>query len=101
MVALIEKIIKCFLAVITYIGTKLVEKYPLWLFIVVCLVCVLLFSVFSCAEKRQSTKALVGSTEYKEHHYLVFRALDSNRTIAVVHDPDCPCNFVEPLEIEE
>ena len=101
MVALIEKIVKCLVAVVSYIGNKLVEKYPLWLFIVVFITCVLLFSVFSCAEKRQSTKALVGATEYKEHQYLVFRALDSNRTIAVVHDPDCPCNFVESLEIEE
>ena len=101
MVALIEKIVKCLVALISYIGNKLVEKYPLWLFIVVCLVAVLLFSVFSCAEKRQSTQALVGKTEYQGHYFLVFRTLDDAKTLAVVHDPDCPCNFVESLNIDE
>lgn len=101
MVALIEKIVTCFLAVITYIGKKLVEKYPLWLYIVVCLVCVLLFSVISCTARKQSNQALVGTTEYRGHAFLVFRTLDDSKTLAVVHDPDCPCNFVEPLDIQE
>lgn len=101
MVVLIEKIVKCLVASISYVGKVLLEKYPVWLYIVVSLAVVLLLSVFSCAEKAHSTQALVGSTEYNGHKFLVFRTLDDKHTLAVVHDPDCLCNYVEPLEIEE
>lgn len=101
MVALIEKIVKCLVAFVSFVGKVLLEKYPVWLYIVVFLAAVLLFSVISCTEKRHSTQALVGFTEYNGHKFIVFRALDDNHTLAVVHDPDCLCNYVEPLIVDE
>ena len=101
MVALIEKIIKCLVALITYVAAKLTEKYPLWLYIVVCLAAVLFYSLGSCARDKSVSQALVGSTIYHGHEFLIFKDLSTNETLAVIHSPDCVCNYVEPLEIEE
>lgn len=101
MVALIEKIVKCLVACISYVGNKLIEKYPLWLYLAASLGAVLLYSLLSCAHDHAATQALVGKTEYSGHSFLVFRTMDDKQTLAVVHDPDCVCHFVEPLEVEE
>lgn len=101
MLVLIEKLIKFLAALVTYIAAKLTEKYPLWLFIVVCLAAVLLFSVISCAHDKSVSRALVGKTEYQGHSYLVFKQVNDDKTLAVVHDPDCPCYYIEPLNIDD
>ena len=101
MAANIEKINSCFRALGMFLKNILTLKFPLWLYIVASLVCVLFASLVSCAHDRQATQALVGKTEYNGHSFLVFRTLDDSKTLAVVHDPDCVCHFVEPLEIEE
>lgn len=101
MLVLIEKLIKFLAALITYIAAKLTEKYPLWLFIVVFLACVLFFSVVSCEHEKSVSRALVGKTEYQGHSFLIFKQVNDNKTLAVVHDPDCPCYFVEPINVED
>lgn len=95
MVANIDKIKMCFRALGMFIKNVFTLKLPLWLCIVVGLVCVLFSLLVACSHERMSTQALVGHTEYQDHSYLVFRALDDQRTLAVVHDPDCMCKFVE------
>lgn len=78
--------------IIRLIGTILTREFPLWLFIVVCVVCVMLASLISCnANKNHHVKALsVGTAMYNGHTWLLFENpnyLDG--TFVVVHDPDC------------
>lgn len=101
MVANIEKIKTCCHAVGSFVVNVLTLKFPLWLFIAVFLAAVLLFSAISCTRDKAITQAVVGKTEYNGHSYMVFGSVLDNRTIAVVHDPDCVCHFVESVDVVE
>lgn len=103
MAANIKKLKICFLALGTFIKSLLTMRVSVWVLLVAFLVFVLFSCVVSCSNDKSVTRAVVGSTEYNGHNYLVFRALDNHRTLAVVHDPDCVCNYIEvvPEEIVE
>jgi len=94
--------IKTWLTALTSFVKKLkLAKFPLWLWLVVCLVAALFTWLVSCSAMKASVDtAVVGSTNYRGHDYLVFRAQDTDATFSVVHDPDCPCHFVEPSNFD-
>lgn len=85
----------------TFIKNVLTMQFPLWLYIVAFLVCVLFTLFVGCTASKVSVQtALVGYTEYRGHSFLVFSTMKSdpvNGSFSVVHDPDCKCHYVEPL----
>ena len=99
MAANIEKVKTCFRALITFFKNVLSLKFPLWLYLGAILVCVLLACIVSCTAQKVSVQtALVGYTEYRGHSFLVFRSIgDNSPNFSVVHDPDCECNVVVPV----
>jgi hypothetical protein len=86
-----------FRALISCVAQFLRLKFPLWLYIVAFLACVLFTLLVACtASKANVQTAIVGVTEYRGHSFLVFRAVNcDDGSISVVHDPDCECNFVD------
>ena len=95
MAANIEKIKICFRAIGLFLKNLLTMQFPLWLYIVAFLVCVLFSLLVACtAQKAMSNNqsAVVGYTDYRGHNYLVFSA---NGSFSVVHDPDCVCNLID------
>lgn len=96
-----EKLKKSLAALGTCIKNVLTLHFPLWLYIVAFLVCVLFTLFVGCAAAKSNVQtALVGYTEYRGHSFLVFSTIKSdpvNGSFSVVHDPDCKCHFVEPL----
>lgn len=84
----------------TWLKSNLKEKYPVWAYIVVCLVFVLFLWLISCSAAKMSVEtAIVGSTNYRGHDYIVFRVQDHDGTFSVVHDPDCSCHFVDVIDL--
>jgi hypothetical protein len=95
----IEKTKNCFRAIGSFLGNALSVHFPLWLFIVVFLACVLLSAIIGCTAAKSSVQtAVVGYTDYRGHSYLVFRALKDSESFSVVHDPDCQCLKIDLLE---
>ena len=99
MAANIDKIKTCVLALITFIKNGLTLKFPIWLFLVAFLAAVLFGWLVSCTAAKSSVQtAIVGYTEYRGHTFLVFRAINGgDPNFSVVHDPDCECHLVTPV----
>ena len=96
-----EKIKGCFRAIGTFLSNALTVKFPIWLYFVVTLACVLLATIISCTAQKASVQtAVVGYSEYRGHSYLVFRALKDSESFSVVHDPDCKCGLIEEIPVE-
>lgn len=89
-----------FRAFISCVARFLKLQFPLWLYIVAFVVCVLFSLLVACTASKASVQtALVGVTEYRGHTFLVFRAVNaSDGSFSVVHDPDCKCNLVDLVQ---
>lgn len=98
MAANITKLKTCFRAVGSFLGNLLTLKFPLWLFIVAYVVCVLLTWLVSCGvrqdqiDRKAVDSAVVGYTDYHGHNYIVFYSAGS---FSVTHDPDCICKLID------
>lgn len=92
-----SKLKACYRAVISFLKNVLTMRYPLWLFIVVCLAFVLWYSLIACSRDASLQRVVVGNCKWNGHSFVMFRDQDSGASLAVIHDPDCDCQFTEIL----
>lgn len=98
MAANIEKVNGCFRALGSFLANILTLKFPLWLYIVAFLGCVLLFLLIGCAHDKSLQRVVVGHCDEAGHSYVFFRAENDESSLTVLHDPDCICYFLNSEE---